>query len=119
VRALLEATLADGPYFLVEACDGAECLAACQREQPEVIVLDMVLPERSGVEVLADLRADPRSRETPVIILTAEPQRFDEASVREAGADAFLTKPFSPTHLLALIDHLAGKDLLAVGPLPP
>lgn len=109
VRALVEATLEGERYSLVEACDGDECLALCRREQPDVIVLDMVMPGRSGLDVLGELRADPSVRHTPVVVLTAVPKHFDATTVSDLGADAFLTKPFSPWQLLAVIDDLSSR----------
>ena len=106
LRALVRATLEPRGYDIVEARDGDESLEAARRAQPDLIVLDMMMPGRTGLEVLHDLRADPKLASTPVVMLTARTQLADEEAAAEAGADRFLPKPFSPLELDALVAFL-------------
>lgn len=86
--------------------DGATALAAVARRVPDVIVLDAMLPGRSGFEVLRDLRADPGLADIPVLMLTARGQQKDRDMAARNGANRFMTKPFSNAEVLACIQEL-------------
>jgi CheY-like chemotaxis protein len=109
LRALVQATLNHGAYELVEACDGDEALAKARQLRPEVILLDMMMPGRTGLEILAELRSDPDFASTRVVMLTARAQESDREAAIEAGADRFLAKPFSPHELESLVDELVAE----------
>jgi CheY-like chemotaxis protein len=109
LRALVRATLNHGAYELVEACDGDEALAKARQVRPEVILLDMMMPGKTGLEILAELRTDPDFASTRVVMLTARAQESDREAAIEAGADRFLAKPFSPRELELLVDELLGE----------
>ena len=111
LRALVAAALAPAGYRIVEARDGEETLRLARRERPDLIVLDMMMPALSGVEVLGELRGDTELADTRVIVLTARAQASDRAAALRAGADDFLTKPFSPSALARVVD-----DMLDGGP---
>jgi CheY-like chemotaxis protein len=108
LRALIRATLDSDDYLLVEARDGDESLELARSLRPDLIVLDVMMPGRSGLEVLRELRADPKLAPTPVIILTARAQGVDSDAADAGGADRFLAKPFSPTRLAELVEDLLG-----------
>jgi CheY-like chemotaxis protein len=110
LRMLVRATLDLGDYTIVEARDGDEALERIQSEHPDLIVLDMMMPGRSGGDVLMKLRDDPATAETPVIMLTARAQSSDRRAMDRAGADHYLTKPFSPIGLAALVEELLADD---------
>jgi CheY-like chemotaxis protein len=108
VRDLLRATLPAGEGFeLVEAHDGAAALKAVAAGAPDLILLDWSMPGLSGGDVLERLRAG--GYKGPVVVLTAgaEPSRRRQAE--QLGADAFLTKPFSPLELLEVVERLLGR----------
>ena len=106
LRALVAAALAPAGYRIVEARDGEETLRLARTERPDLILLDMMMPVLSGVEVLGELRADAALSRTPVIMLTARAQASDRAAAARAGADEFVTKPFSPRHLARIVDEM-------------
>lgn len=106
LRALVSATLEGAGYELVEARDGREALAQARAVRPDLILLDMMMPVHTGLEVLAELRADPELADTPVVMLTARAQLTDREAALEAGADRFLPKPFSPLELAGLVADL-------------
>ncbi len=106
LRALVRAALDLGRYRIVEARDGDESLDLARSLRPDLIVLDMMMPGRSGLEVLAELRREPDLAETPVIMLTARTQASDRDSVSALGADRFVAKPFSPLELASLVEEL-------------
>lgn len=90
------ARLADPPV-LSTARDGEEALAACLHgERPDLVLLDIKMPRRSGFEVLAALRADPATRGLPVVMFTSSENGGDVARARELGADDYVTKPLDP-----------------------
>ena len=100
-----------GAYRYYEAPDGPSGLELARRIHPDVIVLDLMLPGQSGLDVLAELRADDELAKTPVIVMSAW-SHSDEAAV-QAGADRFVPKPFDPDELrdavLALLED-DGQD---------
>lgn len=102
LRALIRDTL-DDRYVLVEATDGDEALRCARYRRPDLILLDMMMPGRSGLDVLRELRGDRSLAEVPVIMLTARTQAADRQAAEDAGATRFLAKPFSPAELLALV----------------
>jgi CheY-like chemotaxis protein len=96
-----------GPYRVTLVPDGRAALEALEGDEPiDLVLLDIMMPHMSGLEVLARLREVPRWRSTPVIMLTAKGQDGDRKRALEIGATDFLTKPFSPNKLLARIDEL-------------
>jgi CheY-like chemotaxis protein len=106
LRLLVRAALGDSTYTVVEACDGDEALERTRSERPDLILLDVMMPGRSGREVLRELRGDPATAGTPVIMLTARAQAADRAELDLAGATRYLTKPFSPMGLAALVEEV-------------
>jgi CheY-like chemotaxis protein len=106
LRNLVRASLDGNGYALVEARDGDEALELARQLRPNLILLDMMMPGRSGIEVLEELRADRELREIPVVMLTARAQATDRERAERAGADRFLTKPFSPLELARVVDEL-------------
>ncbi|HUH15236.1 MAG TPA: response regulator [Gaiellaceae bacterium] len=103
LRALVRASLEEGDYEFLEAEDGEEAVELARREQPDLIVLDMMMPGKSGLEVLRELRTTPGVAETPVVMLTARAQALDREAAEQAGADHFVPKPFSPRELAELV----------------
>ncbi len=106
LRALVRATLDSNEYALVEARDGDESLELARRMRPNLILLDVMMPGRSGLEILEELRSDPALRTTPVLMLTARTQTADRESAAKLGANRFLAKPFSPRELVSVVNEL-------------
>lgn len=109
LRTLIRASL-DSAYGVVEAADGEEALRRAREARPDVILLDLMMPGRSGLDVLAELRDDPATAGTPVIVLSARTQVADRQAALEAGADRHLGKPFSPSELVAAVEELLGRS---------
>jgi DNA-binding response OmpR family regulator len=109
LRTLLRVTLPTDGFEVIEAADGAEALQLLDEQLPDLVVLDWNMPERSGAEVLADLKR--RDASVPVIVLTAGHDDRRRAVARTLGADEFLTKPFSPLRLLDAIERLIADRL--------
>jgi CheY-like chemotaxis protein len=103
---LLEAYLGDSGYEIQTAADGEETLAKVQTWQPDLILLDIMMPKISGFEVCKRLRAAPATRSTPVLMITALDQQSDIERAVEAGTDDFVTKPINKKQLLLLVAAL-------------
>ncbi|MEY4983320.1 MAG: hypothetical protein RIR62_1586 [Pseudomonadota bacterium] len=105
-RVVLKAKLAQAFHQTVLAADGASCLAEARRVVPHLILLDYGLPDMTGGEVIAHLRADPRTRHIPVIVISASPLPEDRLAVLAAGAEDFLQKPVDDLLLMARIRNV-------------
>ncbi|MGI9419954.1 MAG: response regulator transcription factor [Geminicoccaceae bacterium] len=86
--------------------DGRQALNAALDDVPDVLILDVMLPELDGYEVLRRLRSDRRTSELPVVMLTAKGQREDRETALECGADLFITKPFANAEIIAAVNQL-------------
>jgi len=93
-------------FILKDAADGFSGLKKAKAENFDLVILDIMLPEMDGLEVCKELRADPKTFSTPVIMLTAKGEETDKIVGLEIGADDYLTKPFSPRELVARIKAL-------------
>jgi putative two-component system response regulator len=102
---LVAATLDTQGWTLLTATDGASALDLVQRERPQLVLLDIQMPDMSGIEVCRRIKADPATRDTVVIILTAMSREEDRQAALQAGADDYITKPFSPLQLLTRVQH--------------
>ncbi len=97
-------------YEVSHALDGAEALSLVRRETPDALVLDLMLPKLSGYDVLKELRADVATRALPILMLTAKGQAHDRQAAEDLGVDAFMTKPFANSDVVAQIARLLGSD---------
>ena len=103
---LLEFTLAPKGYKLQRALDAGQARAAIRAALPDLIILDWMMPGESGVQLARALRADPRTRSLPIIMLTAKADETDKVGGLDAGADDYITKPFSPRELGSRVNAL-------------
>lgn len=109
MRLLVRATIESDQYQVMEASDGDEAWAMIKEHKPSVVLLDVQMPGRSGLDVLAMVRSDPTLAATRVIMLTAKALKGDVEVGITAGADLYLTKPFSPLDLLTRVDEALGS----------
>ncbi len=126
ITALVAYHLAKAGYRVSTASSGSEALRAAREERPDVVVLDIMLPGVAGLDVLAELRSRPETRDVGVILLTAKRDEPDRIKGLSLGADDYLTKPFSPPELVLRVQALlrrltapavASGSLLMVGSL--
>jgi two-component system phosphate regulon response regulator PhoB len=103
---LVRFTLEGEGVRVLEAADGQQAMALALAERPDLVLLDLRMPGLDGVEVCRRLRAEPALGRSRIVMLTAASQRADRARARAAGADDYLTKPFSPLALFALVRGL-------------
>jgi DNA-binding response OmpR family regulator len=103
LRELVRVSLGEN-YGFLEATDGNEALDLARTERPDVVVLDLMLPGLSGLDVLAKLREDRNGKQVPVVVISAWGDARDDAFA--AGADRFVLKPFDPDDLRAVVEEL-------------
>jgi len=103
---LVEVNLQRAGYEVVTAFDGREALEKVKAENPDLVVLDVMMPYMDGFEVLKTLKADPSTAEIPVIMLTAKAQDADVFRGWQSGVDCYLTKPFNPMELLTFVKRI-------------
>ncbi len=107
VRDLLAVNLELEGYDVRTAVDGQEGVELARSWHPDVMTLDVVMPRLDGFATLAVLRADPATADIPVVVVTGRAQAADRARGEQLGADAYLSKPFEPAELLAVVGRLA------------
>jgi CheY-like chemotaxis protein len=95
IRFLLRKTLESGTIEVLEAATGREALATARKGRPDLIILDVVMPDLYGSEVCEKLRKQPKTARIPIMIITADSGRFNAERARECGADYYLAKPFT------------------------
>lgn len=109
IRRLIRITLEFEPVEIHEVADADAGLQAARALRPDLVLLDVMTPGRlSGLDLCRELRADPLLRQVPVVMLSARGQASDRQAGLEAGANAYLVKPFSPMQLLDLASSLIG-----------
>ncbi|HEY7667870.1 MAG TPA: response regulator [Actinomycetota bacterium] len=110
VLLLCRVNLQHAGHEVFEAGDGALAIELARRELPDAIVLDLMLPQVGGYDVLDALRSDEATREIPVCVLTAKAQLEDKIRCWQEGASEFMTKPFSPAALTETLETLIAMD---------
>jgi DNA-binding response OmpR family regulator len=105
MRMLVHATIESDDYKVIEAGDGDQAWAMIQQYKPSLVLLDVQMPGRSGLEILRSIRTHPELAGTRVILLTAIDREADIEAGLMAGADFYLTKPFSPLDLITRVEE--------------
>lgn len=103
IRSALAYLLEDDGYAVDIARDGVEALAAVREHRPHLVILDVMMPKMDGFDVCRAIKSDPQLRDTQVIMLTAMGQVAEQERGKQAGADQFIVKPFSPMEILTLV----------------
>ena len=103
IRKLVQYNLTQERYRVLEAEDGEQAVKIMQREKPSLVILDLMLPGLSGLELCRILRERPETAQTPILMLTAKAGEADKVIGLEMGADDYLTKPFSPREMVARV----------------
>lgn len=109
-------------HTALEAHDGRTALQTLQQEQPDLVVLELMLPDIDGLKVLRAIRGDPRWRKLPIIILSARASEWDRTLGLDLGADDYLVKPFNPRELVARVGAVLRRSYrpnAITKPLPP
>jgi len=101
--------LKKGNYEVIEATNGEEALEMMKKHKPGLVFLDVMMPKKSGYEVVQEARNDPELKDTYMVLLTAKGQDSDRDEGLRAGANDFMTKPFSPSKILEKARELFGN----------
>ncbi len=109
LRLLVSATMMSDEYEVVEASDGDEAWELLRQHRPRVALLDVQMPGRTGLELTHEIRSDPELAKTYVVLLTSKAQQADIQAGLAAGADRYLTKPFSPLELLTIVEQAVAR----------
>jgi two-component system phosphate regulon response regulator PhoB len=109
VRMLLRTNLRAAGFDVLEASNGSEGLSIAKHEMPTVIILDLMMPEMSGIEVCRALRKHPPTSRIPILMLTAKTAEEDKVAGFEVGADDYVTKPFSPREVVLRVRAVARR----------
>lgn len=110
LRVLLKAVInSEEGFDFSEAVDGEEVLAIVIENKPEILILDVMMPGKTGFEVCEILKQDPRFKDIEIVILTAKGQESDQEWAKSCGADYFLRKPFSPLELIDILKSIKNK----------
>ena len=111
LRLLVRRTLSEDDYEIVEAADGDEALDRVRKTRPDLVILDWMMPKRTGLDVLEAIREEPELTATPVVMLTARSQKVDRNAAVRLGIRGYLVKPFSPLELIGMVEGiLFGSD---------
>ncbi len=105
-RQIMRDLLTGAGYDLIEAVDGAEGVAAAQRERPDLILMDIQLPVMDGYEATRRIKADPATKHIPIIAVTSYALSGDETKAFAAGCNGYVAKPFSPRLLLGKVREM-------------
>ena len=105
---ILDFSLGMEGYEVLTALDGEQALEKARAEKPDLIVLDIMMPKLDGYETCKRLKADPDTKDVPVILLSAKGRNVDQKVGFEVGADDYITKPFSPRKLVERINAILG-----------
>lgn len=109
LRKLVRHTFMNRDYRIVEAEDGAKGVEMAEQLRPDLILMDLQLPEISGYDAIFAIKNNPALKDIPIIALTGFALEGEEEKAREAGCDQYITKPFDPLALLEIVDeYLAG-----------
>jgi CheY-like chemotaxis protein len=118
LRDLVRAIIEDSECRVLEACNGIEALEMVRTENPDLVVLDWMMPEMTGIEVSMAMRKDPRTATVPIILLSGNDREACIKEGREAGVTAYMAKPFSPLELLTKVEEILA-EVQVVGTEPP
>lgn len=105
-RQLMSNALEDMGLTVLIATDGVEALEQIQSTQPDIVVLDIVMPRKNGYEVCREIKSNPTTQNVPVVICSSKTEDFDRYWGMKQGADAYLTKPIQPQELLVIVRQL-------------
>ncbi|MFH1331174.1 MAG: response regulator [Actinomycetota bacterium] len=106
IRNILDFSLGAEGFRVIAASDGEEALALALTEEPDLVILDVMMPHSDGFDICGRLKKDPRTAGIPVILLTAKNSRQDRRRGQEVQADDYITKPFSPRRVIATVQSL-------------
>jgi len=110
VHEMLAVVLSSDEFEIIHAYDGLETVERVFADRPDLVVLDVMMPKKDGRDICRELKANPRTKDIRVLMLSAKDEQFDRTLGLEVGADDYETKPFSPDHLARKIKRMCKKE---------
>ena len=110
VHELLTAVLSSNEFDIIHAYDGQETLERVDNEQPDLVVLDIMMPIKDGRDICRDLKKNPRTKDIKILMLSGKDEQLDRIAGFESGADDYIAKPFSPSHVARRIKKMFEKE---------
>ncbi|CQR47518.1 Alkaline phosphatase synthesis transcriptional regulatory protein PhoP [Paraliobacillus sp. PM-2] len=110
LRMLIVDTMEDEGYQIDEAVDGKEALEKIEEEDYDLLILDYMMPQVTGIEVVETIRKNPLKQEVKILMLSAKNQQFEQEKILDIGADYFMSKPFSPLGLLDKVEEIINEN---------
>ncbi|MFA6596691.1 MAG: response regulator [Ignavibacteriaceae bacterium] len=108
VRQMVAYTLREAGYEVVEACDGVDALAKIDTTVFSLVITDLNMPRMDGISLIKELRANPKIKFTPILMLTTESQNERKMEGKTAGATGWIVKPFKPEQLVMVVKKVVG-----------
>ncbi|MCB1308935.1 MAG: response regulator [Leptospiraceae bacterium] len=108
VRTVLAEMFKNQGYLVETAENGEVGIQKAREYQPELLIMDIMMPVKDGLSAAREIKADPDLQSIPILFLTARGQKQDEENARAAGADGFITKPFSPRRIMETVSSMLG-----------
>jgi two-component system alkaline phosphatase synthesis response regulator PhoP len=108
VRSLVRMTLDGAGYRILEAQNGSQALELARQHHPDLMLLDVMMPDQSGIDVCRELKNEVDTSGITIVMLTAKAQHADVGEAEDAGADGYFTKPFSPIALVRRVEAILG-----------
>ncbi|WP_112180534.1 MULTISPECIES: response regulator transcription factor [Paraliobacillus] len=110
LRMLIVDTIEDGDFEIDEAADGKEALTKIAENDYDLLILDYMMPQVTGVEVIEEVRKNPLKNSVKILMLSAKNQQYEQEKVLAVGADYFMAKPFSPLALLDKVEEILNEN---------
>jgi DNA-binding response OmpR family regulator len=110
VHEVLTAVLSSNEFDIIYAYDGQETLERVDNEQPDLVVLDIMMPIKDGRDICRDLKKNPRTKDIKILMLSGKDKQLDRIVGFESGADDYIAKPFSPSHVARKIKKMFEKE---------
>jgi DNA-binding response OmpR family regulator len=106
IHEAISAVLSTNEFEIIHAYDGKETVERIKNEQPDLVILDVVMPIKDGRDICKDLKRNPKTKDIKILMLSAKDEQFDRILGLELGADDYMTKPFTPIHLASKIKRM-------------
>ena len=110
VHEMITIVLSSNEFEIIHAYDGRETVECIDNEQPDLVVLDIMMPIKDGRDICRDLKLNPKTKDIKILMLSAKDAQFDRITGLELGADDYMTKPFTANHLASQIKKMFEKN---------
>ena len=110
VHEIINITISSEEFEVIHAYDGQQTVECIDNEQPDLVILDIMMPIKDGRDICRDLKINPKTKDIKILMLSAKAEQFDRILGLEVGADDYITKPFTPNHLASKIKKMFAEE---------